>query len=235
MENYNLQNTLTYESEPPNAHLEKFKNNWFGILVVFLLSLPFILFIVHLVRGQETLVSKDTTSNQQSITVQAPTNPPSETPLDWKTYSDSKYKYSFNYPPRYQIESPTQEAIPEGEVLFNAGSKADRFWVDAVIFNGTLDEFVDKYTEYDQVTKVVETNLNVYTPLGESVYYENPAIRLYKHTTSYGSDMNSGTGEIISYTAFFVSKNFGYIFRSANIIDNLSDISKILASFKFVE
>jgi hypothetical protein len=153
----------------------------------------------------------------------------------WKTYSDPKYNYSFKYPVRYEIEKPTQEALPEGEVGFNAGSKGDRFWIDAVSFDGTLDQFVSKYTAYDSVPKVVMTNSNVNTPLGELINQSNNAVRLYKYINHYDQNINPGAEDIITYTGFIVSNNFGYILRSANVADNFTEVNQILSTFKFTD
>lgn len=153
---------------------------------------------------------------------------------NWKTYTDPKYNYSFKYPTRYEIEKPMFEALPEGEVSFNAGSKADSFWIDAVSFNGTLDQFVSKYTAYDPVPKVVMTNLNVSSPLGELVNQNDTTIRLYKYTNHYDQNINPEAKDIINYTGFIVSGNFGYILRSENGADNLFEIDQILSTFKFL-
>lgn len=164
----------------------------------------------------------------------SPSNTPDPT-ANWKTYTDKKFSFSFRYPARYTIEKGIMEAIPEGEASFNAGSKEDRFWVDAVYFDGTLSQFINKYTAYDSGVKIVMTNLNISSPLGELVNQNNSNVRIYQYTNHYNQAINPGAKDIIAYTGFIVSNNFGYILRSANVTDNMQEFSQILSTFKFTQ
>jgi len=212
---------------------QKNKKSLVLMIIIHLIAVVVIGYLIYQNIQLKTQIIKSEPTPIASLT---PTVLPSTDPtVDWKTYNDTKFNFSFKFPIRYKIEKPTQEAVPEGEFGFNAGSKEDRFWIDAVFFSGTLEQFVSKYTAYDSGAKIIMTNLNVSTPLGESVNQGNTAIHLYKYINHYDQNVNPGAKDIISYTGFFVSNNFGYILRSVNVTDNLPDFVQILSTFKFTQ
>ena len=223
---------LPVETNTPTPVQESPKKGSPLMIIAIILAFVAVLAVVVYVFSAKLFAPQPTPTPVAVVT-------PSPTPdvtANWKTYTDEKYGYSFKYPIRYNLVKPTLEAQPEGEIIFNAGSKEDLFMIDATSFSVTLDQFIKKYAVYDSGAKIIETNLNVNTPLGDIVNQDSIAnsARLYKYVNHYDQSVNPGAKDIISYTAFFVSNNFGYILRSSNVSDNLIEFNQILSTFNFV-
>lgn len=207
-----------------------------GTQLVTLLIVAYLAFQILQLKTQLTTASLTPTYSNETTQVsgQPQATLPPAYPTDWLSYSNSEYAYSFSHPARYSQVTSAYEAQPSGQVSFSSGSKSDLFGVDAVLFSGSVDQFIQKYTEFDSGVNATVANLNFVTVLGDLQNQSgSKGYRLYKYVHRYDQSVNPGAQDVISYTAFLVSGKHGYIFRSSSVVDNLAEFSQILSSVKY--
>ena len=188
------------------------------VLVVIAVILTAVGAIAYLQFKPKSAPQSQSTTTPQSTPVAQSISAPDET-ANWKTYANTKYNFSFKYPPEWIFEPEVIEAYPEQNV---------------VVLSKNYNEIVLGITE--NIESVPEAKKAIYRERAESLNFEFGDTKIgnliFKVPVFSEGKVPEQEGEWLS---FIIHKNILYAFSidTDNPDEDFETFNQILSTFRF--
>jgi len=216
------------ESQPQTLTQVRSSKRWVipGLIILVILSLSLTGYFAY----QNFQIKKEQ-PNLAQITPTPTTETPSPTTdptINWKTYNNDLYKFSFKYPSRWSEIPPTGEAYPEGYILIGGKTKEDLLHLSVIPYVGSADNLTTKYqqnpslfssTNWGELGKEKEQKT-----IGnwDIVWFENDVTAL-----ASGKEITFKVTNIL-----FTNGKLGFLIHTQD--NNKTELNQILSTFKFL-
>ena len=204
---------------------------------------PLVLLAVGLIIGVAGAVSfsqlkpkpSPISQSQTTQTSPAPTPAPTDETTNWKTYTNTQYRWTIKYPPEMKFEENPPGGNPPGIYLFLFGPTQ----VDGTeLYDGISLSILSDFLGNKTLKQVLDEDINKVTQY--AVLQEEPkSISLGKAAEGYQYRLYFERGGQVTTTHFLSGKNGQFVHIVDGNIDptnkgfaNIAD--QILSTFKFI-